>query len=320
MHKCILLVFLTFTLGASAQSGTLPDDSLRLDSTAFYQTFDYHQGLEDTLSMDFYAHDDTVSRPLLVFVHGGGFYTGTNRNASVIAYCDSLRNWGYAVASVEYTLHLKGQSFHCDQPVYNKVRAVEACVWDVRQATAYLLERAEALKIDSNHVILIGSSAGAEAALHAAYWDWPARSGDSAPLDSTFQYAGVVGFAGALEDTALITTSNLIPTALFHGTCDPLVPFASDIHHYCPKRSPGAWMLHGSWSIAQKIEELGGSYYLHAACGEGHRMAGRPMIERIGETILFLQSAVEQGNFMQVTVVEPGPSDCDYIDFPPCKQ
>ncbi len=309
------------TLNTNGLSQELGADSLRADSSVFFHNLPYFSADGDTLWMDYYPAAKNTQSPTLLFVHGGGFYAGTYRNTSISAYCDSLRQWGYNVASMQYHLHLEGQDFHCNQPTPNKIRAVEVCVRDIHRASAYLTAPVDSLVSPASGIVLIGSSAGAEAALHAAYWSKtrPFFEGTPLPADSV-GYRGVVAFAGALEDTTLVAPENVLPTALFHGTCDPLVPFETDIHHYCPKRTPGAWLLHGSKSIADQLERLNASYYLHVACGDGHAMAGRPMVEQIAETVLFIRTAIEQGAHQQTTVVVPGTTDCPETDYGPCSQ
>jgi hypothetical protein len=109
-------------------------------------------------------------------------------------------------------------------------------------------------------IILAGSSAGAEAVLHAAYWtandliDLP----EQPALPEDFKYGGVISMAGALVDTNLITKENAIPTLLFHGTCDNLVPFGTAPHHYCDESDKGYLMLHGANSIAKRLHHLNG--------------------------------------------------------------
>lgn len=325
MKPCIA-VFVGVAIASTALSSTglsqtLGADSLRADSSVFFYNLPYFTAENDTLWLDYYPAAVPTDAPTILFVHGGGFYTGTYRNFSISSYCDSLRQWGYNVASMQYHLHLQGQDFHCNQPIANKIRAVEVCVRDIHRASAYLTAPKDSVLTPANGVVLIGSSAGAEAALHAVYWskDRPFLESSPFPTDSV-GYRGVVAFAGALEDTTLVVRENVLPTALFHGTCDPLVPFETDIHHYCPERTPGAWILHGSKSIADQLKRLDASYYLHVACGLGHEVAGRPMVQQIAETVLFIRTAVERSARQQTTVVVPGTSDCPETSYGPCLQ
>ena len=118
-------------------------------------------------------------------------------------------------------------------------------------------------------------------------------------------------------DTSWINPSNALPTLLYHGTCDPLVPFASDIHHYCPDDSPGALMLHGSWSIAGQLESLGMPWQLYTFCGDDHRVANNPFLSN-GEDIIRFCRDISEGLLETKHTIFPGDSDC-FIDPEFCK-
>ncbi|MEO7283605.1 MAG: hypothetical protein ACOH2D_05685 [Gelidibacter sp.] len=43
--------------------------------------------------------------------------------------------------------------------------------------------------------------------------------------------AGVISVSGAILDRSLITTFNTVPGVFYHGTANPVVPFAIGAHH-----------------------------------------------------------------------------------------
>lgn len=287
-------------------------DSLRADSSVFFKEVCYTIHGSDSLMLDWYPGEDSIPGPTLLFVHGGGFYTGAHRNPGIVYFCDSMRNLGFQVASMGYRLHLKGQDFHCDQPVPNKIKAVDTAADDIITALGFLEASQAELQLDMDRIALVGSSAGAEAVLQAMY----------APRDvsaSVFGIDALVSLAGAIADTTWITPTNAVPTQFFHGTCDPLVPFASDIHHYCPKKSPGAWFLHGSWTLHAQLEGMGISSYLHIACGEGHRMSGSPMQDNIPDIARFLWQVMVLNDEVHTVVVSPGENNCRYYKCELCE-
>jgi arylformamidase len=88
-----------------------------------------------------------MPRPLVMFVHGGGWQRGSKDNASSRWLPAHLTQQGYAYASIDYRL----------VPAV----AVEQQAEDVAHALRALLDRAAELGIDRRRVVLIGHSAGA---------------------------------------------------------------------------------------------------------------------------------------------------------------
>ncbi|KAF4968551.1 hypothetical protein FSARC_4066 [Fusarium sarcochroum] len=85
--------------------------------------------------------------PIVVFVHGGSWKSGTYLDSTGTAKVDHLTSLGYAFASVNYTL-------------IHKVM-VEEQVQEVADSVGYLAENAAKLGIDPERVILMGHSSGA---------------------------------------------------------------------------------------------------------------------------------------------------------------
>lgn len=84
--------------------------------------------------------------PLIVYVHGGGWYTGSKDTAAVAQYMPEVARLGYVVAIINYRL----------APDYT----FPAQVQDTKCAIRYLRAHAEQYNIDSNNVGIIGESAG----------------------------------------------------------------------------------------------------------------------------------------------------------------
>lgn len=271
------------------------------------KTFTYAVKGTDTLELDLYLPQgwNLNSSPVVLFVHGGGFYSGTRKEDNIHHFCDSLSDCGFAVANMSYRLYLKGQSFHCDQPNAEKIMAFQVCVNDIRSATSYLIDQSADYRLDTAAIHLVGSSAGAEAALHAAYWPNATMNLDIQALSNDFKYASISSFAGAIVDTSLITKTSMIPTLMYHGTCDPLVPYASAPHHYCDPSTSGALMLHGSKSIKERLEHLNGDFFLVSTCGAQHGQASYPIVHDIPLVVSFFEAAL-RGEKMQVHEIRQG--------------
>lgn len=267
---------------------------------------DTRKGLEYTrkegvsLAMDVYL--PTVGQkgqPVILFVHGGGFSEGRRDDPRYVQFAGCMAAAGYPVASVSYRLTMKGRSFGCDQPSENKRATFRAAAEDIWDATSYLLEKGPSLGLElSSGIVLCGSSAGAEAILHAAYWP-------GAALPSGFRYSGCIGMAAAILDLEWITRENALPSLLFHGKDDPLIPFGSDSHHYCAPHLPGYLLLHGSKSIARHLKALDRSYYLVEGLEGGHGWADKPMFDHLDIIRHFLEDWVATPGQIQREVTLP---------------
>jgi poly(3-hydroxybutyrate) depolymerase len=120
------------------------------------------------LKLDFYepANDTLAARPLIIWVHGGSFIGGSKTDPDVKALSERFALKGYACASISYRLGF----FPFDST--NAIKAVVRAVQDLKAAIRYFYKDAQTtnqFKIDTNHIFIGGSSAGAITALHVAY-------------------------------------------------------------------------------------------------------------------------------------------------------
>ena len=248
-------------------------DSVRVTT----KTYIYKEG--ENLKLDIYTPfgDTLKKRPVVLLVHGGAFMMGARNKPLYIDYCTALARRGYVAVSMSYRLTMKGKSFGCDQKAKVKLKAMLDAASDIWDATTFLIKESSKLGIDTSKIGLVGSSAGAEAALHAVFMN-----------QQSFHYATLVSYAGAIKDTSLITRKNMVPTMLVHGSCDDIVPFGSASHRYCKPGDLGLLPLHGSRSIADRIRFLGGNYEMLTALEGGHHMATVGMEDFFEQTVDFL--------------------------------
>ena len=201
------------------------------------------------LLMDVYKPegDTFTNRPVIIFAHAGGFFSGSRNVDDMMAFCDYFARKGYVTATIDYRL---GFSF-TDNIVLHSTRAVYRGLQDGRTAIRYFRANAATYGIDPNKVYFVGSSAGAFMALHSIYLDQisekPAEAGinsytitfppssniapDLGGLDigANLGFNGkpdaVISMWGAIQSTNLITPSNNTPVFLIHGEADTTVPF-----------------------------------------------------------------------------------------------
>lgn len=159
-----------------------------------------------------YPTDDTppaCGRPLLVMVHGGGWFAGSKSDFVPKRIREDFAKRGYVTASVNYRL---GQ-FHTDQfincniPGWNCWNMTDSSEWyranyrgihDVHGAIRYLIKQRSDYLIDPENVFVVGESAGGFVAIGVGFLD-----DDSEVLDS---------LVGALPDAP-------VPNNLYEGAC-----------------------------------------------------------------------------------------------------
>ncbi|THD67464.1 alpha/beta hydrolase [Robertkochia marina] len=231
----------------------------------------------DTLKTDIYYvphRKEKQKAPVILLVHGGGFYTGKRDGDLETRFAMEMAGRGYVVASMEYHLTRKGkkEGFGCDCPAPDKIETFKEAVTNIGQAMEYLTKFSREFNFDPDKMVLAGSSAGAEAVLHAAYAkDHPSFNGI---LDKTQKIAAVISFSGALLDEVSLNNPE-IPAFLVHGTDDQLVPYGTAPHHFCAEDRPGYIRLKGSGPIADALSASGESMALYTVEGGGHEWANK---------------------------------------------
>lgn len=282
-------------------------------------TYTYADKNQHELQLDLYqpAFDPDQKRPVLMYVHGGGFAGGVRDEAFIRKFCRNVAGYGYVAVSVSYRLTRKDSvtGFGCDCPAAEKLKTFRAAVEDVQDATYFLIERNEQLGIDPHRIILAGSSAGAETVLNTALQPPYCYGLNSGPVS----YAGVISMAGAIPDTTAIYDDSAVPALFFHGTSDQLVPYATAPHRYCSPGNPGYLILHGSYTIAERLRKLGKSYWLHTICGGDHAIASTPMRDFFDEIIRFCYDFALNGKKAQVHTLDEGPQDGRYPEYNFCE-
>lgn len=111
------------------------------------------------LTLDLYAADQgAAERPLVIYVHGGGWMGGHSRQSGAFedwpGVLASLAAKGYVVASLNYRLSSEARFPAAEQ--------------DVKAAIRWLRANAGRYHIDKKHVVIWGGSAGGQLAALAA--------------------------------------------------------------------------------------------------------------------------------------------------------
>lgn len=294
----LLLFFLTFYNSSRSQE-RYQEDNFEVEKS----TYTYASKAGEDLDLDVYSpvNDTAVSKPLIIFMHGGGFSGGSRTSEGEVKFAEAAARKGYVAVQISYRLTRQGKSFGCDYDAEGKVQTFQMAAEDFMDAVNFLVQEKEQFNIDPQQIIAGGSSAGAEAVLNAVYNERLMFRDLSSYYN--FKFAGVFSLAGAVVDARYITEENAVPGIFFHGTEDNLVPYATGPHHWCERENPGYIILDGSRTITERLKGLDTSYMLYSFEGGKHEHSGMP-VEYFPEIFRFFKEVFLDGEKKQVEVVK----------------
>ena len=282
---CIVLVGVT--LACAAQPFVQPVYSARVERNVVYGTAESFRGTIDTLRMNIWkpVGDGSTSRPLFVWIHGGGFTQG-NRN-EMDATCEQFAKRGYVAATITYRLGFYTPPL-LDYPfTYDSAEVIRACIRGVQDAHGAIRFLASRAAIDSSNpsaLFVGGASAGAIVAMQAVYGtresDVPKQIlelgdvvrevykskrpnlgslyGTLHPNTPEPKPIACVSLLGGVWDVQIFHGELAVPLFVHHQTGDPVVPcsyqrclwgFPFGISDNYPK-------FHGSCSITNYLRQL----------------------------------------------------------------
>lgn len=224
-------------------------------------------------------------RPVMIYVHGGGFSMGSRVNALQIMYCKHFAEQGFIAFSIDYRLGIKSDVQASQETVMNAVKI--ACE-DLNEATAFIISRADLWNIDTGKIIISGGSAGAITCLTAGY-DMCSERKFTGRLPENFKYAGIISHAGSVifhHDTLIWKTSPC-PMLLMHGSKDQAVPFES--------YSLEGNLYAGSNYIHKQFVKINHPHWLYEETGADHIVALKPLQYNFAETDAFIDKFVMKG-------------------------
>ncbi len=193
-------------------------------------------GQNQVLTLDVFQpdNDNLAQRPLIIFVHGGTFITGTKDDGDVTELCKRFAKLGYVTASINYRLGMGIPS------QATAAQALLRAVHDMKAAVRFFRKDAattNTYRINPDYIIGGGSSAGGLTAIHLAYLDQNAEvpsyvdttgvnglEGNSGNPGYNSNIRAVVNLCGALADSSWLNTGDE-PIVSVHGTQDGVVPY-----------------------------------------------------------------------------------------------
>lgn len=221
------------------------------------------------LLLDIYQPNQpcTTPRPTVMFVHGGGFTSGSRKGANVEAIANELAPLGITLISIQYRLQgnapVISSEFSAFESAYQsqavgqpaeRVRAFVAAVEDSVRALRWMQANAAQHCINIGQIGLWGSSAGAITIMHTAY------SLDDYAIARP-EPRVVVDYWGSLFRDSDLETGEA-PLFVLHGTADPTVPYTE------------------ATELTDRARQVGVPFTLYSTIGGGHDFNGSGFFQR----------------------------------------
>jgi acetyl esterase/lipase len=275
------------------------------------------------LKMDIYypEGDSLDKRPLIMFIHGGGFYIGDKRSEAMVEWCKYFAEMGYVTASVNYRLGYK--------PIGPSVeRAGYRALQDIHAAMRFLVKNADYYGIDPNLLFAGGSSAGGVTSLNLAFMrnnnrpestkvgilheDLGNIESSTNNIKQKFQLQAIANMWGAVTDLDILKNSKTSVIS-FHGDADKVVPIDYDYPFQDMKSGFSNLVLekmYGSLPIHIKLKELGVREELHIFESAGHS----PHVDvdnNLNKTFKFISEEIRDFFYEEIF-----PADCKIQSIP----
>ena len=133
------------------------------------------KGSKDKLLLDVIMPpkgDSLKYRPLLIFIHGGGFQNNSKNGSYSSMVCNSFAKRGYVTSTIDYRLGVEKSGYEEGKEAKTNKDYAEALYraqQDGRAAIRFFRKHAEEYGIDTNQIFITGSSAGSKTCLAIAY-------------------------------------------------------------------------------------------------------------------------------------------------------
>jgi poly(3-hydroxybutyrate) depolymerase len=245
-------LLLIFTKNFYAQCEFSLDDSSSINTISDIQYgFNFDSKNQPTnLLMDIYTPTTNTNqlKPLMICIHGGSFVGGDRQDQRMDLKAQYFAAYGYVAANIEYRVQQTTfiSPFLDFADPNNFYQAIIRGMHDLKAAIRYfkkdVAENGNTYGIDTNNIVLYGSSAGSIIALHSIFMDdtsemnmrfkrnieilggLEGNSGNSG-YSSTAGVKAILDCSGALQNPNSIRNNKNISYIGFHNNPDPSVPF-----------------------------------------------------------------------------------------------
>lgn len=187
-------------------------DSLDNEVDILYSEAINSEGEKEKLYLDLYkpSEDKETNRPAIIWIHGGGFTSGTKDTGMEKDFAIDFAKKGYVTLNINYRLAQNTVDYNVVQ------RAVD----DAAAALKWLIENSDQYGVDKNRIAIGGMSAGGGTAINLCYSDLTAYGIDKKSILAAIDLAGGSLYSGSVN-------KGDPPCIMIHGTRDNKVPFTT---------------------------------------------------------------------------------------------
>ena len=228
--------------------------------------------------------EDTLKhRPLLIFIHGGGFQSNSKNGIYNSKVSQAFAKRGYVTATIDYRLGVEKTGFEDGKSIATNKDFAEALYrsqQDGRAAIRFFRKLAEEYGIDTSQIFITGSSAGSMTCLAIGYMNeneipetvnqqkWGSIEGNSENDGYSSKVHAVINEWGAMIDYKWIQKGD-VPLFNTAGTNDKKVPVDSSFDYHGFK--------YGSYILFQHCLSLGIPSGWRPFSGKGHTLNSSPL-------------------------------------------
>ncbi len=179
------------------------------------------KGETEKLYLDVYTptNDTHTNRPVILWIHGGGFRIGNDKSQGyIVKMATEFAKRGYVCISIDYRVRAN--------PRDDKPGTLTQALEDAMSGLNWIRENSDDLKIDKSKIIVGGGSAGGMLAVNLCYKDQT--------TSENWDKSGIVGLVnlwGSPDEsyTMFEIDKKDPPTIIVHGTSDELVPYNNSL-------------------------------------------------------------------------------------------
>ncbi len=216
--------------------------TVKLTSNIKFADVTNYLGKATPLNLDIYepANDNTSARPVIIWIHGGGFRTGSTKTQGyIVNYSHRFAKRGYVCISIDYRLRA-GSSMPTQS---DEFPALQDAARDANAAINWVKANAANYRIDPNLIFVAGGSAGGRTTQTVCQFDGPDTLAQytpenqykNIPWDKTGLIASATLWGGlepemrgwAYPSPPYSTTNYLqstdVPTIMVHGSADTTI-------------------------------------------------------------------------------------------------